>query len=57
MSDQSENTFADVDKKKAAMIMRKIILEEANNLKTKGCSDSAMVKNIQKMIQEGVQCF
>ena len=37
-----------VDEVKASKIMHKIILEEANNLKTKGKSDTDMVKTIQK---------
>lgn len=55
MSD--EKNEVEIDKVKAAKIMHKIIIEEASNLKTKGKTDSAMVKSIQKMIEEEVQCF
>ncbi len=53
-NEQFEVTIDDV---KAKKIMHKIIIEEANNLKTKGKSDNDMVKNIQKMIEEEVKCF
>lgn len=57
MSEEIEKEFAAVDKVKAAKIMQKIIIEEAANLKSKGKSDSDMVRTIQKMIEEEVQCF
>lgn len=46
-----------IDERKAQLITHKIIVEEVNNLKSKTLSDSAMVKKIQKMIQEEVECF
>lgn len=53
MSD--ENTEIKVDEAKAKKIMYKIIQTEATNLKSKQIPD--MVKAIQKMIEEEVQCF
>jgi len=52
-----ENNEIEIDKVKASKIMQKIIIEEAANLKSKGKSDSDMVRTIQKMIEEEVQCF
>ena len=52
-----ENSEIEIDKIKAGKIMQKIIIEEAANLKSKGKSDSDMVRTIQKMIEEEVQCF
>lgn len=53
----NEENEVKVDVTKANKIMHKIILEEANNLKSKGKSDAEMVKAIQKMIEEEVKCF
>lgn len=53
MSD--ENKEIEIDKVKAQRIMYKIIQTEATNLKSKQITD--MVKAIQKMIEEEVQCF
>ena len=53
MSD--EKYEIEIDKVKAQKIMQKIILAEATNLKSKQIPD--MVKAIQKMIEEEVQCF
>lgn len=55
MSD--ERTDVQIDKMKALKIMQKIIIEEASNLKSKEKSDADMVKRIQKMIEEEVQCY
>lgn len=52
-----ENNKIEIDKVKAGKIMKKIITKEADNLKSKGKSDSDMVRTIQKMIEEEVQCF
>ncbi len=52
-----ENKEIEIDKVKAQRIMIKIIQTEAANLKTKQFSDMAMVKAIQKIIEEEVQCF
>ena len=43
-----------IDAKKAQKIMQKIIVAEAANLKSKEKLDAEMVKNIQKIIEEGV---
>lgn len=50
-----ESKEVEIDKVKAQKIMQKIILAEAKNLKSKEISD--MVKAIQKMIEEEVQCY
>ena len=53
MSD--ENKDIEIDKVKAQRIMIKIIQTEKSNLNSKQIPD--MVKAIQKMIEEEVQCF
>lgn len=47
----------EIDEQKAIKLMKRIIVQEANNLKTKQKSDQAMVKDIQSMIEEEVKCF
>lgn len=47
----------EVDKKKADRVLRRIIIKEKNNIKTKRFNDIEMVKKIKKMIEEEVQCY
>ena len=47
----------EIDVKKAQMILQKIIIKENNNIKTKAKNDGEMVKLIQKLIQEEVECY
>ena len=47
----------EVDEQKAEKLLRKIIMQEKKNIKTKEFSDHQMVKNIMKMIEEEVECF
>lgn len=47
----------EIDTKKATLLMKKIIIEEKNNLKTKQFNDTEMVKNIKKLIEEEVPCY
>ena len=57
MSEEITEDFSAVDKVKAAKIMQKIIVEEATAIKSKGDDNASMVKKIQKMIEEEVQCY
>jgi len=54
---ENEEEMTNLDKKKISIIMQKIIIQEVNNLKTKEKSDSAMAKEIQKIIEEEVKCY
>jgi len=47
----------EIDVKKAQLILKKIIVKESNNLKRKDKNDGEMVKLIQKLIQEEVECY
>ncbi|MEI3533971.1 MAG: hypothetical protein V8R11_02395 [Alphaproteobacteria bacterium] len=47
----------EIDVKKAQLILQKIIIKENNNIKRKDKNDGEMVKMIQKLIQEEVECY
>ncbi len=47
----------EIDVKKAYTILKKIIEKENNNAKRGDKNDSEMVKTIQKLIQEEVECY
>lgn len=47
----------EIDVKKAQLILQKIIIKENNNIKRKDKNDGDMVKIIQKLIQEEVECY
>lgn len=46
-----------VDKNKVENLIRKIVLLENNNLKTHQRSDAQMINEIQKVIEEVVDCY
>lgn len=46
-----------IDEKKARRLLKKLILMEKNNIRTKQSSDLDMVKKIKKMIEEEVECY
>ena len=47
----------EIDEAKAKDLLRWLILNEKNNVKTKEKSDQQMVSAIQKKIEEIVQCY
>lgn len=47
----------EIDVKKAQKILQKIIIKESNNIRSKAKNDGEMVKIIQKLIQEEVECY
>lgn len=47
----------EIDVKKANLILKKIIIEEKSNLKTKQYNESEMAKKIKKLIEGEVQCY
>lgn len=53
----NEENVIKVDEKKAASLIRKIIIAESKNIKSEEKSDSQMVKDIKKMIEEEVECL
>jgi hypothetical protein len=46
-----------IDRKKAERLLRKIIIMEKQNLRTKQYNDAEMVKRIKKAIEEEVECL
>lgn len=47
----------EIDEKKAERLLRKIIIMEKQNLRTKQYNDAEMVRRIKKAIEEEVECF
>lgn len=57
-----ENRFVEVngiqvDSQKVQLLLRKLIIKEKTNIKTKQHSDADMVRQIKKMIEEEVECY
>ena len=46
-----------IDTKKVARLLRKILISEKRNLKTKQYSYGPMVSKLKKMIEEEVECY
>lgn len=53
----NEDDVIQVDKKKAASLIRKIIIAESKNIKSEEKTDAQMVSAIKKMIEEEVRCL
>ncbi len=47
----------EIDTEKAYRLMRRLVIKEKINIKTKQYNDSEMVRMIKKMIEEEVQCY
>lgn len=47
----------EIDSQKADYMLKKLIMKEKINIKTKQYNDSEMVRMIKKMIEEEVQCY
>ncbi|NMO94924.1 hypothetical protein [Paenibacillus lemnae] len=47
----------EIDVKKAERLLRKLILMEKQNLRTKQFNDAEMVKKIKKAIEEEAECY
>jgi len=47
----------DINIQKADNMLKKLIIKEKINIKTKQYNDSEMVRMIKKMIEEEVQCY
>ncbi len=47
----------EIDAEKAEKMLKKLIMREATNIKTKEKNDGQMVSMIKKMIEEEVQCY
>ncbi len=47
----------EVDTEKAERMLKKLIVKERINIKSKELNNSQMVREIKKMIEEEVQCY
>lgn len=47
----------EIDSQKADYMLKKLIMKEKINIKTKQYNDSEMVRMIKKMIEEEVKCY
>lgn len=47
----------EIDEKTSQIIMKRIIILEKTNLKTKKYNDVEMVKKIKSIIEEEVECY
>lgn len=59
MSDKNQGIIngIEVDTKKAQRMLKKLILREKTNIRTKQYNDGQMVNQIKKMIEEEVECY
>lgn len=57
MTEEKKVNGIAIDEKIAKRILQKVIVKENANLKTKDKSDGQMVKLIQDLIQEEVECY
>ena len=55
--DKTVVSGVEIDTRKAQLMLKKIIIKEKTNIKTKQFNDLEMVKKIKKMIEEEVQCY
>lgn len=51
------DTHIQIDKKKAERLLKKLIIMEKQNLRTKQHNDAEMVRKIKKAIEEEVECY
>ncbi len=51
------NNSTELDQKKIKRLLKKIVIAEKTNLKTKQYSYGPMVNKIKKMIEEEVECY
>lgn len=57
MANEITHNGIKLDPKKVQKLLKKIIIKETNNLRTKDKNDGQMEKIIQDMIQEEVECY
>lgn len=57
--DETNNNAVEetVDERRVTRLIRRIIIAEANNLKSEAKSDAEMVKAIKTMIEEETSCY
>ena len=56
-NEETKKIESNVDQQKASKLIRRIIIAESRNIKSGEKSDTQMVKEIKKMIEEEVNCY
>lgn len=56
-SEKVEINGIEIDTEKAQRMLKRIIVSEKTNIKTKQYNDTEMTRKIKKMIEEEVQCY
>lgn len=57
MSSKPVVNGVEIDEQKVQLMLRKIIIKEKTNIKTRQFNDAEMVKRIKRMIEEEVECY
>lgn len=57
MSEEKVINSITINTETATKILQRVIVKENNNIKTKEKNDGEMVRLIQKLIQEEVECY
>jgi hypothetical protein len=52
-----DNNNLQIDEKKIERLLKKLIIMEKQNIRSKQFNDAEMVKKIKKSIEEEVECF
>ena len=56
-NDENIQFGIEINEDKAAKLIKRIIITESRNIKSGEKSDTQMVKDIKKMIEEEVNCY
>lgn len=54
---ETKTSSVKIDIEKANRMLKKLIVKETANIKTKRYNDGEMVRQIKKMIEEEVECY
>ncbi len=54
---ETKTSNVEIDPEKVNRLLKKLIIKETKNIKTKRYNDVEMAKQIKKMIEEEVECY
>lgn len=54
---ETKTSSVEIDLEKANRMLKRLILKETTNIKTKRYNDGEMARQIKKMIEEEVECY
>jgi len=54
---ETKTSNVEIDLERANRMLKKLIVKETTNIKTKRYNDGEMAKQIKKMIEEEVECY